>query len=359
MISAGAPFEAARKTLSSTLPPEKREGPTLHGHSFFAQVKLECRDNNELSLISLEKNLSSSIALLNYQYLNEVLDTADAHDCAIATWLLKKLPYTERSYFGVQSTRGSGAELIDKDNVLVWKRYDFFAAHQLPNVPRGHKCGEMHGHSFGVRLTLKLSEWQQEPLDNLDFQWRKVENKLNFNCLNNIQGLENPTSEVIARWIWRQLKARVRDLVKVTIYETPTVGAYYDGERFGIWKELSFDSAINAPPVCVPEEGIGGATNSIFGLTYLLRLHFNADLDDLLGWTIDYGEIKKAFEPIFGRLDHKPIYKIKSLQSTSCLSLSKWISEEAKKILPHLSRVELYEKRGCGVTVDLMDVTDK
>jgi len=115
----------------------------------------------------------------------------------------------------------------------IYKEFTFEAAHRLPNVPAGHKCARLHGHSFTVRLTVR------GPLDpslgwvmdfgDLKAAFRPVYDELDHNYLNDLPGLENPTSEVLARWIWQRLVGRLPQLAAVEIRETCTSGCVYRG----------------------------------------------------------------------------------------------------------------------------------
>lgn len=116
----------------------------------------------------------------------------------------------------------------------IFKDFTFDAAHYLPNLPEGHKCARMHGHTFRVRLCLQgpIDErigWVVEFAD-VKKAFAPVYDRLDHRLLNEIEGLENPTSESIARWIWRQMKPRLPQLSRVEVQETPTAGAVYRGE---------------------------------------------------------------------------------------------------------------------------------
>jgi 6-pyruvoyltetrahydropterin/6-carboxytetrahydropterin synthase len=116
----------------------------------------------------------------------------------------------------------------------IFKEFTFEAAHRLPNVPAGHKCARLHGHSFRVRV------WVRGELDEklgwlMDFADIKAAAKpiiarLDHYYLNEIEGLENPTSENIARWIWQRLKPALAGLSRVEVQETCTAGCSYSGE---------------------------------------------------------------------------------------------------------------------------------
>ena len=116
----------------------------------------------------------------------------------------------------------------------LFKEFSFEAAHLLPNVPEGHKCARLHGHSFQVRITVDgpvgaSSGWVMDFAD-IKVAFSPLHDRLDHRYLNEIPGLENPTSEHIARWIWRELRPRLPALVEVELRETCTTGCAYRGE---------------------------------------------------------------------------------------------------------------------------------
>ena len=116
----------------------------------------------------------------------------------------------------------------------IFKQFTFEAAHRLPNVPEGHKCGRLHGHSFRVDLHVTgpvgaTTGWVIDFAD-IKVAFKPILKKLDHNYLNDIEGLENPTSEVVGKWIWQQLKPKLPELSKVVLHETCTAGAVYRGE---------------------------------------------------------------------------------------------------------------------------------
>jgi 6-pyruvoyltetrahydropterin/6-carboxytetrahydropterin synthase len=118
--------------------------------------------------------------------------------------------------------------------VEIFKEFDFEAAHRLPNVPPGHKCARLHGHSFRVAVHIagdvdpKLG-WVMDFAD-IKAAFEPILATLDHYYLNEIEGLENPTSENLARWIWRRLKPALPKLTKVVVRETCTSGCVYAGE---------------------------------------------------------------------------------------------------------------------------------
>lgn len=116
----------------------------------------------------------------------------------------------------------------------LFKEFIFEAAHRLPHVPAGHKCGRLHGHSFKVGLHIRgevdpHTGWVRD-FSELKAIFKPLYEQLDHNYLNDIPGLENPTSEVLAMWIWRRLKPRLPELHKVRIHETCTSGCEYVGD---------------------------------------------------------------------------------------------------------------------------------
>jgi 6-pyruvoyltetrahydropterin/6-carboxytetrahydropterin synthase len=110
----------------------------------------------------------------------------------------------------------------------------FEAAHFLPNVPDGHKCRRLHGHSFRVRLVVRgpvdpHTGWLMD-FSDIKAAWKPLDTVLDHYCLNDIPGLENPTSEVLAKWIWDRLQPSLPQLSAVHVLETCTSGCVYRGE---------------------------------------------------------------------------------------------------------------------------------
>ena len=110
--------------------------------------------------------------------------------------------------------------------VELVKDFRFEAAHWLPNVPEGHKCRRMHGHSFRGEVAVRgdvdpKTGWLIDFAD-LKRAVDPIVHELDHYCLNDIAGLENPTSEMVAVWLWNRLAPQVPMLHRVTIEETCT-----------------------------------------------------------------------------------------------------------------------------------------
>lgn len=115
----------------------------------------------------------------------------------------------------------------------ITKTFHIEAAHRLPHVPPGHKCARLHGHSFVVEIRVC------GPLDPalgwvMDFAEIKeafapLYEQLDHNYLNDVPGLDNPTSENLACWIWDRLKPRLPLLSRIVVHETCTSSCIYQG----------------------------------------------------------------------------------------------------------------------------------
>lgn len=116
----------------------------------------------------------------------------------------------------------------------LFKVFTFEAAHRLPKVPADHKCARIHGHSFRVEIQVegnldpKLG-WLMDFAD-IKAKFDPIHKILDHNYLNEIDGLENPTSENIAIWIWDRLKPNLPQLCKIVVNETCNSGCIYRGE---------------------------------------------------------------------------------------------------------------------------------
>ncbi len=118
--------------------------------------------------------------------------------------------------------------------MLIFKEFNFEAAHRLPNVPPEHKCARLHGHSFHVRVSVRggvgpTTGWVMDFAD-IKTAVAPLHDQLDHRYLNDIPGLENPTSEVLAQWIWRALERSLPGLDAIEVRETCTSGCVYRGE---------------------------------------------------------------------------------------------------------------------------------
>jgi len=116
--------------------------------------------------------------------------------------------------------------------MIIFKDFTFEAAHRLPLVPETHQCFQLHGHSFKVRISLdgelNTMGWVMD-FSDIKTICKPVIQRLDHSYLNEIEGLENPTSEQIAIWIWNQIKPLLLPLTSVEVRETCNSGCIYSG----------------------------------------------------------------------------------------------------------------------------------
>ena len=118
--------------------------------------------------------------------------------------------------------------------VEIFKEFRFEAAHRLPNVEPGHKCARLHGHSYQVAVYISgpvgaESGWVRD-FHDISCAIQPLLQMLDHYYLNEVAGLENPTSEILARWLWDRLIPALPDLSQVIVRETCTAGCVYRGE---------------------------------------------------------------------------------------------------------------------------------
>ena len=346
LICAASRFEAARQITSMA---DHHPQHRLHGHGFTVQARCLApagwADFPGSEVQQLRGAIESCTAPLDHRLLNDQL--ADPTDARLAHWIAAHSALPEVRQLRLQSTPHRGVDIDSAGRAHLWRRFVFQSAHVLPQVPAGHKCGRMHGHGFETVLHVDATTGGP-PLDHdaIDAAWSPLQALLDHACLNDLPGLANPTSEVLSGWIWARLQPQLPALSSVTVYETASCGAIFDGQRYRVWKELTLDSAVQLRGA--PESS---ALRRLHGHTYTLRLHLTAPLDEVMGWTIDFGDVKSLFEPIFLQLDHRPLHEIAELPDCDSASLARWIFERARAQLPQLDRVDLLETEGCGVMV--------
>ena len=349
---AASSFEAACKV--DVLPAEHRAAK-LHGPSYLAKIRTKVSSEwaafPGAEVGQLQGELKSAIAPLDYASLNDHIVVPS--DENIARWLHQQIAIPNVSTIGIQSTSDQGADLDQNNHAHLWRRFRFESAHRLPNVPAGHPCGRMHGHGFEVILHVEQDIAEQNmgvDFDYIDQCWEPFQQQLNYTCLNDIEGLENPTSEVIAAWLWARIKPTLPDLSWVTVYETQTCGCHFDGEHYRIWKEQRFEGACKLARA--PD---GDPRRKLHGHSYMLRLHLTAPLDEVMGWTVDYGDVKELFKPIYKQLDHHLINDLPEIEDADIASVLYWIKSQMEGRLASLDRIDLYQTPGCGAVLSWGD----
>ena len=118
--------------------------------------------------------------------------------------------------------------------VQLTKTFHFEAAHDLPSFPQGHKCRRLHGHSFRIDVVV---EGEVEPSKGYLIDFGDIKRlvdplikRLDHYYLNEIEGLENPTSENLARWIWQKIASELPVLAAIRVHETCTSTCEYRGQ---------------------------------------------------------------------------------------------------------------------------------
>ncbi|MBK1729878.1 6-carboxytetrahydropterin synthase [Halorhodospira halophila] len=320
LYTAEVPFEAAR-----------RDGRGWHGHSFRLRARVRA-DGGAADPDALAGACAAAVAPLDYTLLNEHLD--DPADPRVLDELGRRLEAAgvvpHRLALRSAPDRGVGRE----GGAWAWRAFRFEAAHRLPYVPEGHPCGRMHGH--GYLVVLEAAGGDPEALGEA---WAPLGQALDRACLNDF--LDNPTSELIAVWLWEQLRPRCPGLIRLHVHETEHSGCTYDGAQHTIWKAQRFEAA-----TCVADADDTRAR--LHGHGYRLRVHVTAPLDRVLGWTLDYGDVKAAFAPVREALDHQRLDTIAGLESGDVASLAAWAARAARQRLPELLRVDCYERDGVG-----------
>jgi 6-pyruvoyltetrahydropterin/6-carboxytetrahydropterin synthase len=117
----------------------------------------------------------------------------------------------------------------------VFREFGFEAAHRLPHVPDGHKCGRLHGHSYRVEVRIR---GEVDPASGMVLDFAEIKaafapllDQLDHRYLNEVDGLDNPTAENLARWIWIRLASALPlPLSEVAVRETCTSGVAYSGD---------------------------------------------------------------------------------------------------------------------------------
>jgi 6-pyruvoyltetrahydropterin/6-carboxytetrahydropterin synthase len=122
--------------------------------------------------------------------------------------------------------------------VRLSKSFTFEAAHWLPSFPEGHKCRRLHGHSFRVDVIVagELPDGAHHLVDfgEIKSAISPIRKQLDHYCLNDVEGLENPTSERLAEWIWERLAPELPLLAEIHVHETCTTRCEYRGIDQGI-----------------------------------------------------------------------------------------------------------------------------
>jgi len=119
--------------------------------------------------------------------------------------------------------------------MILFKHFTFDSAHFLPRVPDGHKCKNVHGHTYHLTIYIKNKVdpnygWVMD-FNDIKNIVKPVIDRIDHQLLNDITGLENPTAENMAIWLWNQIKPQLAWLSKIELRETPSSGVIYEGDE--------------------------------------------------------------------------------------------------------------------------------
>tara|TARA_X000001036_G_scaffold60598_1_gene50589 strand:- start:1081 stop:1452 length:372 start_codon:yes stop_codon:yes gene_type:complete len=119
--------------------------------------------------------------------------------------------------------------------MIVYKKFNIESARSIPNLPKTHPCHHIHGHSFKIIISVKGPVNKQNgfvtDFQDIDDAFSPFKKELDHSYLNNIEGLQNPTSENICIWIWDKIQSSLPNIYKIEIKETDSTGCIYKGER--------------------------------------------------------------------------------------------------------------------------------
>ena len=219
--------------------------------------------------------------------------------------------------------------------------FSISAAHFLPRVPEDHKCRRLHGHRFRVRLEMEMDHESMtaSSLPRFKNSMRELLNPYQKSLLNDLKGLENPTAELLAHSIFAHARDMNMPLEGVEVWETSFSGcAYQGGLSYKAFKDFEVECAIE--------------NDGCFeGRSLLLRLGVESELDEQMGWTMDFAQIKELFRPCYQRLDHRCLSDIEGQDLADLNVLGEWIINESKGELPLVS-VRIEEEPGKGILVE-------
>ncbi len=220
-------FEAAHSTAWHGDPAR------LHGHSYVVDVVVAGDCDPALGWLldyaEISRHFDDLYRALDHKTLETAPGLADTTLPGLRAWILERLrprmPALTDVRVEIRGERLFAPKLLHADaaqRLPERVRFGFEAAHALRRLPPAHKCHTMHGHSFIVEVGARSA-------DSLSAELLEIYDRLDHRCLNDALGIDNPTSEETARWIWNALAARVQDLRAVSVAETCTAKCIYHG----------------------------------------------------------------------------------------------------------------------------------
>lgn len=221
-------FEAAQRS------PYADDPTRLHGHSYTLDLVVEGPLDEEQGWVMDYADISKAFApiynQLDHQSLNDLDGIQDTSLPTLRDWIYThtkaRIPLLKDVHVEISGSCSFNPTNVQADTRTKLPdriRFGFEAAHALQQLPPDHKCHTMHGHSFQVDVAA-------ENLSTLDADLKTLYTQLDHRCLNDIPGLEIPTSEVLAIWIWNTLTETRDDLTAVMVAETCTARCIYHGQ---------------------------------------------------------------------------------------------------------------------------------
>ena len=200
----------------------------LHGHTYLAEIVVTGRVDEQLGWLVDYGDITGTFGplykQLDHYLLDAVLDLQDVHRDGVRAWIIARLrpllPQLEDVRVTIVGACDFAPAVVSPGRV----RFGFEAAHYLPRLPDEHKCKRMHGHSFAVEVDVGAGD-----TDVLTPRLRAIYDALDHRNLNEVDGLENPTSEQVSGWIWDRIARHCASLREVSVAETCTARCEYHG----------------------------------------------------------------------------------------------------------------------------------
>lgn len=298
-----------------------------------------------------KQNLNLLQQKLHCTSLNDLCQTTEPTDYNVLQKLAslpELLPFTE---IKLQSTPHTFC-YKNKRHTLISYMQKLTCAHFLPQVKKGHKCSNLHGHGFLVQATCYGNE-RVFDYHHFASQFTTLVDELNQKLLNETPSLQNPTSENLARFIFNKLQKPLPELCSVTIFETPSAAStYYGNELWECYKELEFDAAHTRQ-------------NHFYGHRYRIRLTLKGKIDETAGWILDFSDIKELFRPYYLQLDHQLLNSQMTTSNTSnacdthtchchknsLRTIITGLFSTLKDEIPFLSAIHIQEDENFGISI--------
>ncbi len=268
--------------------------------------------------------------------LNEIMSNVD--NGSLLNHFAREINCDDMEQLWLAAGSNDGASMEADGRTRIWRKFQFEAAHRLPHVAPAHPCGRMHGHSFTLVLSVDAGTAAQ-----LDIAESVLREWLDGRCLNAIDGLHNSTSENLARWIWRRWQPAWGCLRRVDVAETLNSRCQYDGQTYMIRYRKNWDAALG-----------GYGTIPLHGHGYLCDVFLRPAYDEAMGWTMDYGEVRRAMEPWIKRIDHHRIEEVIRHEQTDDLHIADWMIKALLPELPDLCQLVVRRQDGDGAGIQLV-----